>query len=311
MSTLNGGRFPDFDPAELDARTETTALSDGRTAAFLTCGDPDGRPVVYCHGTPGSRYEGWILDGPAREHGYRVIAPDRPGMGRSEFRRGYTLLEYASDVADLLDRLGVDRVGVVGLSGGGTTALSCARALPNRVTSLGLVCSWAPVGTEPRLAEQLAPLDRAFARLTPLGPLPYVPAIGLLGLAARYTSPETFALRLLSGSLSDADRAALADPEARRLLVENTREAFRGGFRGPARDAYLRYRDWGFDVAGVTVPTTVHHGTDDRFAPHSFGAYLAERLPEATLRTYPGYGHLDFFADTEPVLASLAADAPT
>jgi len=305
MSGLSEGGLPAFNQEELDARTEAVSLSDGRVVSYLECGDPDGQPLLYCHGTPGCRYEGWFLDNSARHHGYRIIAPDRPGMGRSDFLRGYTLLDYTSDICELMDRLDIGRFGVVGLSGGGTTAMSCGVALPERVTSLGLVCSWAPVGTEPRLAERLAPMDRAFMRLTPLGPLPYLPAIGLIGLAARHTSPETFALRLLSGSLSDADRRALEDPDVQRLMAENTREAFQSGFRGAARDSYLRYRDWGFDIADIGCPVAVHHGTDDRFAPYPFGEYLTERIPGATLHTYSGSGHLDFFADLKPVLESM------
>jgi pimeloyl-ACP methyl ester carboxylesterase len=151
-------------------------------------------------------------------------------------------------------------------------------------------------------------MDRAFRRLTPLGPLPYLPAIGLIGLAARHNSPETFALRLLSGSLSDADRTALEDPDVQQFMAENTREAFQSGFRGAARDSYLRYRDWGFDIADIACHAAVHHGTDDRFAPYPFGEVLTERIPEATQHTYPGRGHLDFFADMKPVLESMESD---
>ncbi len=141
-------------------------------------------------------------------------------------------------------------------------------------------------------------------QLSRLGPVPFVPAFAVVGLAARYLSAETFTRKLLSRSLSKADRRLLSDPDLRRVLSEDTRESFRTGFRGPARNAYLRYRPWGFDVATVECPAVVHHGTDDSFAPYLFGEYLGDELPDATLYPYP-WGHLQFFTEQETVLASL------
>ena len=72
--------------ADRDA-PESMRLGDGRRLSFARYGDPHGRPLFYFHGMPGSRLEGAVIDDPAREKGIRVVAPDRPGMGWSDFKR--------------------------------------------------------------------------------------------------------------------------------------------------------------------------------------------------------------------------------
>jgi pimeloyl-ACP methyl ester carboxylesterase len=59
------------------------ALPDGRSLAYAEFGDPDGRPVLFFHGTPGYRLNPWIPDAELRSLGVRLIALDRPGVGRS------------------------------------------------------------------------------------------------------------------------------------------------------------------------------------------------------------------------------------
>jgi pimeloyl-ACP methyl ester carboxylesterase len=61
-------------------------LRDGRTLAYAEYGDPDGKPVFYFHGTPGSRLEHHPDDAIARERGVRIITADRPGYGHSDFQ---------------------------------------------------------------------------------------------------------------------------------------------------------------------------------------------------------------------------------
>jgi hypothetical protein len=79
-----------YEPSLADGFTFSTAgktikLSDGRTLAYLDIGDPEGRPLFYFHGGPGSRLEGLLYDQFNRQLGIRMIAPDRPGYGLSDF----------------------------------------------------------------------------------------------------------------------------------------------------------------------------------------------------------------------------------
>jgi pimeloyl-ACP methyl ester carboxylesterase len=73
--------------------TNFLTLPDGRRLAYAEYGDPNGHPVFYFHGTPSSRLEPLILgDEAIAQSGLRVIAPDRPGVGQSDFQpnRGFS-----------------------------------------------------------------------------------------------------------------------------------------------------------------------------------------------------------------------------
>jgi pimeloyl-ACP methyl ester carboxylesterase len=94
----------------------------------------------------GSRVAGRVLDEAARESRVRVLAPDRPGLGLSSPQPGRTLLDLAGDVHALADTLGIDRLAVVGESGGGPYVLACAGRLGDRLAAAGVVCGLGPVG---------------------------------------------------------------------------------------------------------------------------------------------------------------------
>src|SRR5947209_15085160 len=100
-------------------RDTTMRLRDGRTLAYAEFGDPAGKPVLYMHGFPDSRLTRHPDDALTASLGVRVIIPDRPGMGGSDFRRARSLLERASFVAELADELKLDRFAVAGWSAGG------------------------------------------------------------------------------------------------------------------------------------------------------------------------------------------------
>src|SRR5262245_28757373 len=101
-------------------------LPDGRKLAYAEFGDPDGLPVLYCHGSPGSRLEPLLIgDERLRQAGLRVIAPDRPGMGGSDFQRGRRLTDWPADVVRLADHLRLPRFAILGNSGGGPFAAVC------------------------------------------------------------------------------------------------------------------------------------------------------------------------------------------
>src|SRR5262245_45468417 len=101
----------------IDVREQTLCLQDGRHLAYLDLGPPTGRPILCCHGIPGSRLDFLDYGEWASHHRVRLIVPDRPGCGYSTFHRS-SQLEWASDAIELLDMLGLAKTAVLGVSGG-------------------------------------------------------------------------------------------------------------------------------------------------------------------------------------------------
>jgi pimeloyl-ACP methyl ester carboxylesterase len=139
--------------------SESIILPDGRTLAYEIHGDPDGAPLVFHHGAPGSCVLGALFSEAADEHGVRVIAPTRPGYGASDPDPNGTLDTWADDCLTLADHHSHGSFAVTGFSGGGPFALRVAERLPNRVTAVGLVGSLVP-GSDGGLFETLAPTPR-------------------------------------------------------------------------------------------------------------------------------------------------------
>src|SRR4051795_13203577 len=105
-------------------------LGDGRTLAYAECGDPDGWPVLGCHGSPSSRLERHVeARETSRGGGGRRVSPDRPGFGRSDPSPGRRVLDWPGDVAQLLEQLGIARLAVLRLSGGAAYAPAGAAGL--------------------------------------------------------------------------------------------------------------------------------------------------------------------------------------
>ena len=243
----------------------TFPLRDGRQLSYHSVGPSNGRPIVYFHGSPGSRLESLALAQAAAAYHYRIIAPDRPGIGHSSFNPGYTLLDYTQDIIELADELGLSTFGVMGHSGGGVTALSCAYAIPERLDFVCDLAGWAPM-TVSELKAQITAIDRFFAeRCIPQPtpgqrnkvPTPFQFPFTLLGLAAKALPPATF----IKGS------------------------------EGAAYDALLRYQSWGFELSDIHCPVYLFHGDRDISAPYRFAEYKHQHLPNSTLHTFHNEGH--------------------
>src|SRR3954463_4716799 len=94
--------------ASVDRTSQSLRLADGRRLCFAEYGAPDGAPVIYLHGTPGSRLQGVHAHDAALSRDVRLICPDRPGYGGSTFRRS-SMLDYVDDIVALADALSIDR----------------------------------------------------------------------------------------------------------------------------------------------------------------------------------------------------------
>ncbi|MDH5020246.1 alpha/beta fold hydrolase [Halobacterium rubrum] len=280
--------------------TETVTLGDGRTLAYAQYGDPDGTPVVFCHGLPGSRVQGSLLGDAASEHGVRVLAPDRPGIGRSADAGVRPLADWADDVAALADTAGLDDYAVAGFSAGGPHALACAACTPERVTRC-VVASGSP---PPALASELDGFVRA---ATGVGRFSAHLVRPLAWLFCRQVADATRFTDVV-GDPRDGD---LADPrlgETGRVLLSDARECVRNGPRGVATEFAALGRDWGFDLGHVPVPTRVVHGAFDQTVPVSVAQQVADTVPGAELTVHENAGHYLVLTDHADDLVSWLAD---
>ena len=187
----------------------------------------------------------------------RLLAADRPGYGNSDPDHRPSLRGRAEDLRHLLDALGIDRLPVIGVSGGGPLAAAFAMAHPERVAALALVSAVPP---------QAAACGDGLALLLRVGrhPRRYTP---LLHFARVVVRTQHWGERaVFSGDLPPSDAAVLT-PKLRTGLVDAMREGLRRGIAGARADAMLYASDWGFDPSSLSVPVSVWHGTVDHLIP--------------------------------------------
>jgi pimeloyl-ACP methyl ester carboxylesterase len=261
-------------------------LRDGRNLSFADYGDPEGSPILFFHGFPGSRFDGEYAGRVAGGMGIRLIAPDRPGMGRSAHMPHRRLLDWPADVEQLADALGLSTFGVLGYSGGGPHALACAYRISHRLASVGVLSSVSPV-TEPGAMDGMNRSNVLIFRLSRR--LPW-----LLSLIYRLNS-RVDGMRLMEAAmkqLPEPDRAVMRDRAVLDAVAKDYKEAFRQGPAGVVYEGGLYATDWGFRLTDVTMPVGLWHGEKDTNAPVQMGRYLARMIPTCHATFYPDEGHL-------------------
>lgn len=273
----------------------TTVLSrpGGRTLALDDVGDPGGRPVLYLHGTPGSRVARHPDDGLATAADARLLAVDRPGYGgTSPLAPGATPLGFAADVAAVLDELGIDRVTVLAWSGGALDALVVAAGLADRVTGLTIVA-----GVVPRQAYDDPAVRAAAPQRVDLFDLADEVGPGQLGpmvapMLAPHPCDRTLALEHQADGRSAVDAAEVASvPGADARLADALVEAVRPGLGGVEADVEALNHPFPVAPADVTCPVALWWGTGDTVTPPAFGRWYAAVLPDADLTLVEGAGH--------------------
>ncbi|MGD2073646.1 MAG: alpha/beta hydrolase [Gammaproteobacteria bacterium] len=248
-----------------------------------------GRPVLYFHGLPGSRREALLVDPPARKAGARLIAAERPGYGRSTFQPRRRLNDWPCDIEQLADALKLERFAVLGVSGGGPYALACARALPDRVTSAGVVCGLGPL-TDRALRGSMRWLPRTALYLAEKAPL-LLDAVYGQPLTWLTRAGSSLPLRLLAYRLGEPDRSVMLRPDTLAALMQSLREAFRQGPGGAREDARILGGQWGFRLHDIRTRVHLWHGDADIIVPPLHARYLDASLPRSQLALVAGEGH--------------------
>jgi pimeloyl-ACP methyl ester carboxylesterase len=263
-------------------------LRDGRRLAYTEFGSADGKPVLYCHGNPGSRLDLGLFDEEVmKQYGLRMIAPDRPGIGESDFLPGRRIVDWPADVAELADSMGIPQFSVFGLSCGGPFAAITAYALPERVTQLVLVSSIGRFdipGATHGMGRGLMyfRLGRYF---------PWLLQMQLRLMAYGLKSDPSKMAEQIKTSLPPADLTAMDQPGVLKAFLATQAEFLHQGPQGPALEAGLFMRSWGFSLEAIRAPTFLWHGMADRNAPIAMGRELAGRIPGCVATFIPDEGH--------------------
>jgi len=268
---------------DFDLRADECTLSDGRTLAFTTGGDSDGPPVVAHHGTPGSRLFAALLSEPATDERIQLIVPDRPGYGCSSSPPPeWTWRDWQDDLNELLDAESIDRVTVLGFSGGGPFTLAAAKS--DRVSRLGLISTVVPPAENGLTALSKVPFAlRVFFRLS--------------DALASITGPDAVVKQYTERSVPQPVSKAVGD---------DFREGLRQGAKAVTRETRTFAND---SLEPEHLDATFHawHGTQDENTPLSPVETLTREL-DGRLAT-PDTDHLGTLLDCRrDALEWLCAD---
>ena len=280
------------------------AVRDGRRLSFAEYGSHRGPAIVWMHGTPGARRQiPFDARDYAEEHGLRIIGIDRPGIGSSTPYLYPHVLDWTADLTLLLDALGIDSVHVIGLSGGGPYALAAGAGLPDRVSGVGVLGGVAPTRGEDAVGGGPIQLAVRFAPLLALGRVPLGVA---LTTAIRTVKPLAGAgLDLYAAVQPPGDKNLLSRPEFKAMFLDDLLNGSRFQTSAPLADLVLFTRDWGFELADVTVPVRWWHGDADHIVPFRHGQHVVDRLPCATMSVIDGESHLGGLGIAATVLSEL------
>ena len=286
------------------ASDRTVALDGGRVMTLREYGDPAGVPVIALHGTPASRLM-YSAAKSAGRFGLRLIAPDRWAYGGTSPHPAPSLPAFARDMERLTAALGIDRFGVLGVSGGGPYACALAALQPERVTSLALVAPVGPIATVPGVE-----LD-AFHRFVFRG-LPRVPAVLRYAFKAFRRGLErspSKAIDVATYFAPPADRRVLADLEVRARFIAMFKEGLRPGVEGALIDMQIFSQPWdGIALRTIRAPAALWISRDDGSVPVDAAMRLAAAIPGCALTTFEDQGHLWVAVDYDRVLGWIARE---
>ena len=270
----------------------TITTQDGTNIFYKDWGPRDAQPIVFHHGWPlsGDDWDNQMLY--FLEQGYRVIAHDRRGHGRSDQTdTGNEMDTYAQDVVELARALDLKNAVHIGHStGGGEVARYAARAEAGRIAKAILIGAVPPVMVASKANPDGIPLE-VFDGFR----------------AALIANRAQFFLDIPSGPFFGFNREGA---EVSQGQIQNW---WRQGMMGGAKAQYdcikaFSETDFTEDLKALSIPVLLMHGEDDQIVPISNSAQKAiSLLQNGTLKTYPGLSHAPFATHPEVINPDLLA----
>jgi len=244
---------------------------NGITLAYERHGK--GMPLMLLHGYPLDHH---LWDGvvPLLKDSFDLIIPDLRGFGESTtVETPYTMNDYASDIAGLLDQLGVQKIAIAGHSMGGYVALTFARLYPERVNALGLVSTQV-------LADPPEGKER------------------------RYKIAAEVAEKGIAGVVETMTPKFTSDPQwqafARKSMETQKPAAYIGALKAMAERA-----DSTSLLSNMKYPVVIVHGDADALIPIERAREVKALLPESHLVEIKGAGHMPMCEASEEIAQAL------
>ena len=261
---------------------------ENRVVNYCLYGPEDGIPVISHSGSPGTRWKRPNIVSAIERSGVRMLVHDRPGYGGSTRQAGRRMADAAGDARMLADALGWDRFAVHGHSGGGPYALACAALLPGRVTRCAVGAGLAPSHAEG--VDFFGRLDPSHGQTFRLalegeGKLRPFMAEGAAGIMAKIAAGGPEMLPEPGEPAPGQAGRAIDDPAA----MSRLRATFADSLDGWIDDQLAAVRPWGFDVAEITTPVGIWHGSHDTRMPRAHSDWLTASIPTAERFDYEGW----------------------
>ncbi len=265
-------------------------LPDNRTLSYAIYGDPMGQPVFYFHGGQESRLSAAFLHETALNLRIRLIAPDRPGVGQSDFQPERRFIDWSQDIAWLAQELDVQQFSVMGLSGGAPHVLAVLQAMPDRVHRASIVSGAIPYDVKGSTKGMWFPVKMIhyFASRKNDKTLRKI----MQGERDQLFNAPDKKIRQFQKYLPKPDRELMLEqPEVATEFIRGSQEAFSKGIDGVVQEWRLYVQPWDIDLAQIHVPVSLWYGGKDKMAPPQRGLYLEKNLPRATLHEMSDEGH--------------------
>ena len=268
---------------------------DGRQLDVEVVGPVDAVPLVFHHGTPGSKIATHHLTRAVLARGLRLVTYSRAGYGGSTRRVGRRVVDVVEDIAAVLDHLGAERCLVAGESGGGPHTLATAARLSGRVAGALCIAGVAPYEAEgldflAGMGEQnIEEFGLALRGDSDLRPYLERDAVELRG------TDGPGIVTALQTLLPDVDRAVLTHQYGQDL-ADSLTEGLRTGVDGWLDDDLAFTAPWGFELDEIAVPVFLWQGREDLMVPFAHGQWLAERISGVRAHLLDGQGHLSIAA---------------
>jgi pimeloyl-ACP methyl ester carboxylesterase len=280
------------------------SMRSGRKLEVQEYGDGAGHPVVFFHGLIGSHHQASYVAGRAEQEGLRIVAPNRPGVGRSEFVVRRSALEAVDDVEDLAAALGLEEFSVIGISGGTPYALASLYRLGRRIRSVTILSGMGPM----QLPGALHGMDQRRRLFLGAGSrYPQLARRGFQVAANRFRAdPERFLHRLVT-TWSIPDQRMFQRREVFDLFLKDLHAVFTEGLgaEGLARELAI-FRNYGF-APGDLPPgrrVVLWHGLVDNIVPAAMAWKMVHALPDAEAHFVSG-GHFMAIDAAGPIVARL------